>query len=102
MLIIHDRNGDRTEFEPVEGKPLMFQLRPLKVGVIGWCNGRAGCGTCHVYVEEKWLDRLPSVEEPEEERLADLPARRSNSRLTCQIEYRAHLDGLELTVAPRG
>jgi 2Fe-2S ferredoxin len=101
MLILHDRDGARTEFEPVEGKPLMFQLRPLRIGVIGLCNGNAVCGTCHVYVEEQWLDRLPAVEELEEERLAQIPNRRSTSRLTCQVEYRAELDGLELTVAKR-
>jgi 2Fe-2S ferredoxin len=101
VLIVHDRDGARTEFEPIEGKPLMLQLRPMKIGVIGLCNGNAVCGTCHVYVKEEWVDRLPAVEELEEERLSQIPHRRNNSRLTCQIEYRADLDGLELTVAKR-
>lgn len=101
MLIIHDRNGARIEFEPVEDKPLMFQLRPKKLGIIGLCNGNAVCGTCHVYMEKEWLDRLPEIGELEEERLAQIPTRGDNSRLTCQLEYRPELDGIEMTVAPR-
>ncbi|WP_416985988.1 2Fe-2S iron-sulfur cluster-binding protein [Streptomyces sp. T028] len=101
MLIIHDLKGARTEFEPAEGKPLMLDLRHQKIGIIGLCNGNAVCGTCHVYVEQEWLDRLPAVEELEEDRLAELPHRQDNSRLTCQIEYTPELDGIEMTVAPR-
>lgn len=101
MVIIHDRSGVRRELKPPVGKPLMPQLRRLKVGIIGLCNGNAVCGSCHVYVEKEWLDRLPVPDEFEEERLAVIPGRQENSRLTCQIEYRPDLDGLEMTVAPQ-
>ncbi|MGW1783742.1 2Fe-2S iron-sulfur cluster-binding protein [Streptomyces sp. NPDC002143] len=101
MIIIHDRNDVRHELEPREGKALMLQLRPLKVGILGLCQGNAACGTCHVYVEKEWLDRLPDPDEYEEEMLSEVAARRENSRLSCQIEYRTELDGLEMTVAPR-
>ena len=31
------------------------------------CGGGMACATCHVYVEEKWLDKLPKAEEAEED-----------------------------------
>ncbi|WP_369029609.1 2Fe-2S iron-sulfur cluster-binding protein [Streptomyces adonidis] len=101
MIIVHDRKDVRHEFDVPEGKALMLQLRPKKIGIIGLCNGNAACGTCHVYVEKEWLDRLPEPDEYESEMLEEVAERRENSRLACQIEYRAELDGLEMTVAHR-
>ncbi|MFK0111992.1 2Fe-2S iron-sulfur cluster-binding protein [Streptomyces sp. NPDC091217] len=100
-MIIIDRNSTVRELDPEVGKPLMHQLRPLRVGVVGLCNGNAACGTCHVYVEESRLDELPEPDEYEEEMLADLPSREKNSRLSCQLVYQPFMADLTLTVAPR-
>lgn len=100
-MIILDREGASHELRPQVGKPLMHQLRPLKVGVIGLCNGNTACGTCHVYVEEDRLVDLPEIDEYEEEMLADLPTREKNSRLSCQLVYELSMSDLTITVAPR-
>ena len=34
-------------------------------GIDADCGGSMACATCHVYVEEKWLSKLPKVEEAE-------------------------------------
>ncbi|WP_413810750.1 2Fe-2S iron-sulfur cluster-binding protein [Streptomyces sp. OE57] len=98
---IVDRAGVSRELDAQVGKPLMHQLRPLKIGVIGFCNGNAACGTCHVYVEEDRLPDLPEPDEYEEEMLAELPRREQNSRLACQLVYEPSMADLTLTVAPR-
>ncbi|MDQ3402584.1 MAG: 2Fe-2S iron-sulfur cluster-binding protein [Actinomycetota bacterium] len=100
-MIIVDRDGASQELRPEVGKPLMHQLRPLKVGVIGLCNGNMACGTCHVYVDEDRVADLPAIDEYEEERLAELKTRRKNSRLSCQLVYEPSMADVTLTVAPR-
>lgn len=102
VIVVYGQDRSRHEVDANKGEPLMFQLRGLKIGVVGLCNGNAACGTCHVYVENNWADRLEPPDEYEEEMLDEVSHRRSNSRLSCQIEYGAELDGLEITVAPRG
>lgn len=100
-MIIVDREGKLREMHPSMGKPLMIQLRPLKVGIVGLCNGNAACGTCHVYVEEERLADLPEPDEYEEEMLAELPNREKNSRLSCQLIFEPFMSDLTLTIAPR-
>jgi len=101
VVVVHAQDGARHELEAKEGRALMWQLRALRVGVVGLCSGNAACGTCHVYVDPAWFDRLPPIEDYEDEMLAELSHRTDCSRLSCQIEYSAELDGLRLTVAPR-
>lgn len=36
---IVDREGMSRELVGQVGKPLMHQLRPLKIGIVGFCNG---------------------------------------------------------------
>ena len=99
---IVDRDGVHHELDAQTGKTLMPQLRPLKVGVIGLCNGNAACGTCHVYVAPDRLAQLPEIDEYEEEMLAELMTRAPTSRLSCQLTYEPSMAEIALTVAPRG
>ena len=68
-------------------------------GIVGECGGSAVCGTCHVYVDATFADRLPPVDLVEDEVL-DLSTaeRRPTSRLGCQMVMRSDLDGLTVEV----
>jgi 2Fe-2S ferredoxin len=63
-------------------------------GVIGDCGGNCSCGTCHGFIDERWQERLPPVGANEQSLLEGLLEVQSNSRLTCQIDVTAALDGL--------
>ena len=64
-------------------------------GIVAECGGNCQCATCHVYVDEKFLDILPAPEEDELAMLESTSAdRKSNSRLSCQLKVTAALDGL--------
>ena len=95
------RNGDALTVEAARGQPLM---RALKAGgveeILALCGGCASCGTCHVFVADAWLDRLPVMGRDEDDVLGFSDWRRPNSRLSCQIAFGDGLDGICLTVAP--
>ena len=38
-------------------------------GIDADCGGGMSCATCHVYVDEEWLDKLPVKEDGEEDML---------------------------------
>lgn len=71
-------------------------------GIVAECGGNAICATCHVYVDESWLARLPAMSEDEDELLNGVAAeRRKNSRLSCQIKVTGELDGLVVRLPDR-
>jgi 2Fe-2S ferredoxin len=63
-------------------------------GIDAECGGGCACATCHVYVEEEWLDAVGPPQAMEEDMLDFASDVRANSRLSCQIEVRPELDGL--------
>ena len=67
-------------------------------GIDADCGGGMACATCHVYVKEKWLDRLPKKEEGEEDMLDMAYEPKRNSRLSCQIIVSDELDGLSVSI----
>jgi 2Fe-2S ferredoxin len=84
---------------PVSGV-LMEPLRDMDDGVSAICGGMCSCATCHVYVDETWRAKLPAPMSDETDMLKDLVSYRENSRLSCQIQLSAALDGLRVTIAP--
>lgn len=71
-------------------------------GIVAECGGGAVCATCHVYVDDAWLARLPAVRGDEDDLLEGTAAeRRPNSRLSCQIRMTPQLDGLVLRLPDR-
>ena len=61
----------------------------------GQLRGACACSTCHVYVENEWVDKIPQKEDMESDMLefAFSPDDRT-SRLTCQITVTDDLEGL--------
>lgn len=67
--------------------------------VIGECGGCLSCATCHVYVDDDWVERTGSVDDFEDTMLDVAEAeRRESSRLSCQITMNSELDGIRLIV----
>ena len=94
--------GFRHEIDAPVGVTLMEAARQNGVqGILALCGGACACGTCHVYVDEKWLPRLAAREEMEEGMLESAWEPRGNSRLSCQIHVSADLDGLVVRVPQR-
>ena len=63
-------------------------------GIDADCGGACACATCHVYVDPKWFDKLPKVENAEEDMLDVAFEPNKFSRLGCQITITDELDGL--------
>ena len=66
-------------------------------GIDADCGGGMACATCHVYVEEKWLDKLPKAEDAEVDMIDMAYEPKKNSRLSCQLIVSDELEGLTVT-----
>jgi 2Fe-2S ferredoxin len=88
---------------PADGRSLMKAAVDAGVdGIAADCGGNLTCATCHVYVREPWLQRLPGPSADEDTMLDfTAEARQPNSRLSCQIRLVPSLDGLEVDVPAR-
>ena len=65
-------------------------------GIDADCGGAMACATCHVYVDEKWFDKLQKKDEGEEDMLDMAYQPNKFSRLSCQLIVSNELDGLIL------
>ena len=102
IIFIHP-DGSRQHIEASAGESAMQAATRHDIsGILAECGGNAMCATCHVYVDEAWLARLPAMSRDEDALLDGAAAeRRTNSRLSCQIKLAADLDGLALNLPDR-
>lgn len=96
-------DGVRVELEIESGTSLMRAAVSHGIqAIVGDCGGSASCATCHIYVDESYLHRLPPIGEDEEAMLEGTAAeRRSVSRLSCQLAMSDALDGILVRVPDR-
>jgi 2Fe-2S ferredoxin len=99
-LHVTDFTGKTHELEGIEGWRLMEVIRDCGLPIKAECGGACACATCHVYVDEEWLERLAPPTADESMMLDDAMAPEDNSRLACQIILSPELDGLKVTLAP--
>ena len=102
IIFIHP-DGSRQPIEANVGESAMQAATRQDIsGILAECGGNAMCATCHVYVDEDWLARLPAMGGDEDALLDGAAAeRQANSRLSCQIKLAADLDGLVLNLPDR-
>jgi 2Fe-2S ferredoxin len=101
-IVFIEPGGARREISAPAGITLMEAARQHGVrGVVAQCGGACACATCHVYLDPSWFAKLEPPEEMEEGMLENAWEPRDNSRLSCQIQITADLDGLQVTVPER-
>ena len=97
---VTDREGKKHELEGDTNSTLMETLRDAGLEIEAACGGCCACATCHVYINEKWLDKINPKDDDEESMLDQAFDVRNTSRLSCQIPLSEELNGIELELAP--
>ena len=88
-------DGETTQtVEAAEGDNLLEIAQNAGQPLEGTCEAQMACSTCHVVIDKGWFDKLPLPHEDEEDMLDLASGARRTSRLSCQIELTAELDGL--------
>jgi 2Fe-2S ferredoxin len=97
-IIFIDKSGKNKSAEVDAGLSVMEGAIQNDIpGIDADCGGAMACATCHVYVEEKWLDKIPKAEDAEIDMIDMAHEPKKNSRLSCQIIMNNDLDGLIVT-----
>jgi ferredoxin, 2Fe-2S len=99
LLNIRDASGGTHQLEAVEGWRVMELIRQHGLPIEAMCGGACACATCQVHVAPGWADRLSAPREEEEAMLDTLSVLEPTTRLSCQLIWEEHLDGLEVTLA---
>ena len=97
-ITFKDFNGSKSTIDVEKGLSVMEGAIQNDIpGIDADCGGSMACATCHVYVEDKWLDKIPKAEDAENDMIDMAFEPKKNSRLSCQIIVSDELDGLEVT-----
>jgi 2Fe-2S ferredoxin len=94
-IVFIEHNGEEHVVKADIGRSVMqAAVDNFVPGIVADCGGSCSCGTCHGFVDEQWLPVLPAIQPNEQSLLEGLLETRGSSRLTCQLEVTAGLDGL--------
>lgn len=96
-FINHDESVQ--EVEVASGTSVMQAALDNGVeAIIAECGGACSCATCHVYVADDWVSKVPAADDVESDMIDCVLEPKDNSRLSCQIIVDDSLDGLVVNV----
>lgn len=94
-ITLIEYSGTSHTIEAESGKSLMQNAIDNGVpGIDADCGGACACGTCHVFVEQAWLEASGEADPMEDAMLGMRPDRSEVSRLSCQVEVSDALEGM--------
>lgn len=100
-LHITDRAGKTHVIDAAYGLSVMEIIRDAGFDeLLALCGGCCSCATCHIHVDDMWINRLKPMTEDENDLLDSSDHRTAASRLSCQIQFDDALDGLQVIIAP--
>lgn len=99
-LIIVTRDGEEHEVEATLGISVMEIIRDAGFDELGaLCGGCCSCATCHVHIDAAFFDLVGRAGNDEGDLLDGSIHRTEASRLSCQVEFGPHLDGMRVRIA---
>jgi 2Fe-2S ferredoxin len=100
-LLVTAITREQLELEAPVGQSVMETLRDAGVdGLLMLCGGVRSCATCHVVIDPAWMAAVGPPGDEENDLLDSIDNRTPTSRLSCQIQMSAALDGLHVTIPP--
>ena len=97
-IVYKEKSGESKTIDVENGLSVMEGAIQNNVpGIDADCGGSMACATCHVYVQEDWLDKLNKIEDSEQDMLDMAHNPKKNSRLSCQLIVTDELNGLVVT-----
>lgn len=103
QIVVTTRDGDMRTLEAELNQTLMDAIRNHCIDDLeAICGGSCACATCHVFVDENFLDLLTAASEDENMLLEGSEHHQPISRLSCQVRITQAMEGLRLTIAPEG
>ena len=63
-------------------------------GIVAECGGSCVCCTCHCMIDPEWSKIVGDANDDENELLEMLDVREPTSRLSCQVQVSAEMDGM--------
>lgn len=102
-ITVITRDGSERMVEATDGLSLMVVIRDHGFDeLLALRGGCCLCATCHVHVDEAFLDRLPAMTEDEDDLLDSSEHRDGTSRLSCQTIVNPAIEGLRVRMAEEG
>lgn len=94
-FIEHDGTEHLVDIE--SGKSLMqIAINQGIPSIDADCGGECACGTCHVILEDKWINKIGKAPENELHMLDLTPEKTENSRLACQVYVSEEMVGMKV------
>lgn len=94
-------NTARTVEAPAGWTVMEAAVKNNVPGIEAECGGACACATCHVYVDDAWIEATGAPQPMETDMLDFASDLRANSRLSCQIKVTPALDGLVVRTPER-
>ena len=96
-----DREGSKISIEAEEGTTIKDAIMDkLSPGNFALCGGSCICATCHVYISEEDINKIPPAKDDEIETLETNDINQTKlSRLSCQIELKQEFNNITVTMA---
>ncbi|KAM3656301.1 ferredoxin-2, mitochondrial [Ammospiza maritima maritima] len=97
-VVFVDREGRQVPVRGRVGDNVLHLAQRHGLELEGACEASLACSTCHVYISEPHLGRLPAPDEREEDLLDQAPLLQENSRLGCQLRLSPALEGARIAL----
>ena len=90
-----EHGGQKHEIDVANGLTVMEGAVQNDIpGIDADCGGSMACATCHVYVDQNWVEKTGTAEQMEQDMLDFAFDVTDQSRLSCQIKISNELEGL--------
>ena len=98
-ITFQDYQGNSKTVEVENGLTVMEGAVQNNIpGIDADCGGSCACATCHVYVNDEWLNKIPEITDAEKDMLDFAFEPKKNSRLSCQLILEDTHNGIIVTL----
>ena len=81
-------DGTRNEVDVENGYSVMEGAINNNIdGIVAECGGACACATCHSYIDEAWLDKMPTMDDMEDSMLDAAFERKTTAGLPARSRY---------------